>query len=311
MRIVTCVENCPEFRETWEGNRPDLPDQSQSAIDMALADLAAMLEWPHHEIPGLVVCRRKHARRCDARISLKHPAYYSITAQKAIDWWNEERAKREGQQKEREARQQDEDKGGGTGESRATGRKRTAAQKQREEGNRAIHALISRIREEEKTIYWLKRFFELRENGWIEQDDLYFKRLIQKELAVVRREKVSTARDTVVNSYMNSLRDALIPRCVDTAILPVADRYRNFNLDTGALIEGTCFRNGVVDVHDDGQVSVRPPNHREFFTGSRPYRFPESDPGRPAAFDSWLRERIPDPDTRANRQLRARFDRIQ
>ena len=294
MRLLASVENCPDFRKTWEGNRPDLPDQSQSAVDMALANQAVMLEWPQHEIPGLIVCRRKNAHRRDGRISLKYLAYYSVTAQKAIDWWDEKQAhQQEGQT------QQLEDKEPSAQESQNTGRKPTAVQKQQEDGvNRAIHALISGIRDGEKAIHWLAKFFELRENVWVQQDDLYFKRLIQKELARARREMVSTAKDIVVNSYMNSLRDALIPRCVDTALLPVAYRYKNFNLDTGALVEGTSFRNGVVLVNDDGQVAVRPPNRREFFTGTRPYRFPESDPGRPVAFDHWLQERIPDPDTR-------------
>ena len=101
-----------------------------------------------------------------------------------------------------------------------------------------------------------------------------------------------SGHSTTLN-YMTSLKNALIPDCVDTALLPEEDRWGNYHLDTGELVRGTAFENGVLA---DGELI--PINPRWFFTTSRPYAFPERDPGRPSLFDAWLEGRLPDPQTR-------------
>lgn len=54
----------PLFRQTWERNRVDLPDQSASAYDLSLATLAVLRGWSDTEIAALLVAwRRTHGAR--------------------------------------------------------------------------------------------------------------------------------------------------------------------------------------------------------------------------------------------------------
>lgn len=52
----------PRCRLSWEHNRADLADQSQSAYDQSLANFAAMAGWTGQEIADLIIAnRRKHS----------------------------------------------------------------------------------------------------------------------------------------------------------------------------------------------------------------------------------------------------------
>jgi hypothetical protein len=69
----------PKFRLTWEKKRKDLPDQSASSYDMALADYAALAQWTDQEIANLIIAfRRKHGDDLKLRYD-----YYAMTIAKA------------------------------------------------------------------------------------------------------------------------------------------------------------------------------------------------------------------------------------
>ena len=61
VRLASTLENHPKFRRTWEGNRPDLHDQSRSGFDFSLAVLAAQGGWEADGIHRLLVERRRVA----------------------------------------------------------------------------------------------------------------------------------------------------------------------------------------------------------------------------------------------------------
>ena len=69
----------PHFRRTWEHNRPDLPDQSPSGYDMALASRAVRVEWPDQQVVNLLIAfRRRHGLPPKLRLD-----YYESTLEKA------------------------------------------------------------------------------------------------------------------------------------------------------------------------------------------------------------------------------------
>ena len=60
-KMAEAVATCPKFRDTWNRERPDLADQSQSGYDLALASIAARIGWSDQEIADLLIAaRRRH-----------------------------------------------------------------------------------------------------------------------------------------------------------------------------------------------------------------------------------------------------------
>ena len=69
----------PKFKDPWDRNRPDIPDQSPSAYDMSLATLTAIAGWSDQEIVDLLIAwRRKHGIEAKLRKD-----YYDTTLRKA------------------------------------------------------------------------------------------------------------------------------------------------------------------------------------------------------------------------------------
>ncbi|NLX59679.1 MAG: DUF3987 domain-containing protein [Phycisphaerae bacterium] len=60
-RMIEAAAVSTKFVETWNRKRSDLLDQSQSAYDLSLATIAAVLGWSDQEMADLVIAaRRKH-----------------------------------------------------------------------------------------------------------------------------------------------------------------------------------------------------------------------------------------------------------
>jgi hypothetical protein len=59
-KMAEAVATCPKFRQTWNHDRPDLTDQSQSGFDLALASIAARLGWTDQETADLLIAARRH-----------------------------------------------------------------------------------------------------------------------------------------------------------------------------------------------------------------------------------------------------------
>ena len=159
----------------------------------------------------------------------------------------------------------------------------------------AVRETVERLVAGGETIYWLQDFYEARKGRWVRQDLAHYRRSLNHAIARAQGDGqgVALVGHSTMTGYMNSLRDAVTPPCVDTALLSEEDRLGNFHLDTGALIRGAAFENGVLD----GSL-LQQMDSRWFCTTSRPYPYPERDPGRPLRFDAWLRDRLPDPETR-------------
>jgi len=65
-KFATAWSESPLFQRTWNRQREDLKDQSQSAYDLSLATIAALREWTDPEIAGLIgAARRKHGLKPD------------------------------------------------------------------------------------------------------------------------------------------------------------------------------------------------------------------------------------------------------
>lgn len=71
-----------KFKLSWNHQRPDLDDQSQSAYDQSLANFAALVSWSDQEIADLIIAnRRKH------RVDLKlRKDYYRRTIARAREF---------------------------------------------------------------------------------------------------------------------------------------------------------------------------------------------------------------------------------
>lgn len=62
-RLAEALLECLQFRQTWQRERPDLPDQSQSGYDLSLATIAALRGWTDQDIANLIIAaRRRHDR---------------------------------------------------------------------------------------------------------------------------------------------------------------------------------------------------------------------------------------------------------
>lgn len=106
--------NVEAFAATWEHERPDLLDQSNSGYDMALATMAAMAGWSPQEIVDLVVAHRRkwsHASPSHQRdpLKLKNAGYYASTVAKATEAAEKVRAQERAEAREtREAEELEE-----------------------------------------------------------------------------------------------------------------------------------------------------------------------------------------------------------
>jgi hypothetical protein len=60
-KMLEAAGQSPKFLATWQHERPDLPDQSQSGYDLSLATIAAKLGWSEQEIADLVIAGRRNS----------------------------------------------------------------------------------------------------------------------------------------------------------------------------------------------------------------------------------------------------------
>ena len=58
-KLVDAVSQSPLFLQSWNRQRTDLPDQSQSGYDLSLATLAALRGWDDQEIANLIIAVRR------------------------------------------------------------------------------------------------------------------------------------------------------------------------------------------------------------------------------------------------------------
>ncbi|MGE3805987.1 MAG: AAA family ATPase [Gemmataceae bacterium] len=80
-KFVTLYSACPAFAQAWNRQRGDLQDQSQSAYDLSLADIAALNGWNDQEITNLLIAaRRKHGDKPDKAL---RPDYLARTISSA------------------------------------------------------------------------------------------------------------------------------------------------------------------------------------------------------------------------------------
>ena len=91
------------------------------------------------------------------------------------------------------------------------------------------------------------------------------------------------------------------PRADDPDVLNPSERAMNFNLDTGAILDGAVFGDHVVSVSSDGRIERRDVNDREFIRQRRPYELPnehdvDHDMETPL-FDNYLTQSFGGPDT--------------
>jgi len=65
-KLSVALTASPLFERTWNRDRPDLADQSQSAYDLSLATIAALRGWSDQEIADLIIAtRRRHGQHPD------------------------------------------------------------------------------------------------------------------------------------------------------------------------------------------------------------------------------------------------------
>ena len=280
------------FAWTWDGDRPDLNDQSSSGYDMALANIAAKLGWPEQEICDLVVARR---RKTDGK--MKSAEYYDLTVGKAL-----EAVKGQGRDKKnrgplpsstaRPTRQGRDKKNRDVGAS-------LTRQLAKQLEMSAVEEYINGIATAGDVIYWRDDFHQIQEGSWCVQSRKHFEKQILGIIAKAREAEgtVVVSRD-IIAACVESLAISVTPPCIDTALLKEADRLKNVNLDTGAVLPGSAFTNGILSVGDDGDFTLSERQPRHFYTSSRPYPFPTERPPRPQIFDEWLMGRLPVQDTR-------------
>ena len=161
----------------------------------------------------------------------------------------------------------------------------------------AVSHYIAGLKNASSDIYWLGEYYTLRDGVWAQQSVEYYEQQIKMHIGAARGTETPLI-GRLMSDCMATLQRELRPAVVDTRLLAVEARMRNFHLDSGELIEGTAFRNVCLSMDDSGQISYHERGEREFYTSSRPYNLPMDDPGRPKAFDEWLEEMVPDEETR-------------
>ena len=276
-KFQASYDSSSRFAGAWDGDRPDLADQSASGYDMALANAASHLGWTKEETLHLLAARRRKAGA-----KPKQSSYYERTVGKAFS---------SKQRNESGARSAKQGKGGANRGGRATSQKTNDFA--------AAQRYIQQVVQEQTTIYWLQEFYQIQRGTWRLQSEEFFRKTLHGVIAEARHSggHPIVTRETIA-SCMQSLAVAVTPPCIDTALLPAGDRLRNFDLDTGEPLNGSAFANGVVKVSDDGSFQLLERDARHFYTTARPYSFPEKRPPRPEFFDLWLEGRLPDQDTR-------------
>ena len=60
LKLLNVASTSPMFWETWNRQRTDLADSSQSGLDLSLATIAAMRDWTDQEIANLIIAHRRH-----------------------------------------------------------------------------------------------------------------------------------------------------------------------------------------------------------------------------------------------------------
>lgn len=74
-RFTALCRSCPAFVRSWERQRTDLHDQSQSGYDLSLASIAALDGWSDEEIANLLIAaRRKHGEKVAKALRQKYVA---------------------------------------------------------------------------------------------------------------------------------------------------------------------------------------------------------------------------------------------
>ena len=158
--------------------------------------------------------------------------------------------------------------------------------------------LIGQISDSKSVIHWLDKFWQKRDGGpWVAQDDIHFRKLMRKHILERRETDLQTISNVTMSTYIQSLKDEVAPPCTDAFLLNPLNRTLNYDLDTGKLLPGASFNNVTVSI-TDGELKIAEHQLRDFFSAVRPYDFPETKRDRPALFDLWLEERLPDPEAR-------------
>jgi len=86
------MENDPKFKRSWNRNRPDLIDQSQSSYDMSLATLASNAGWNAVDVAAMLrTHREKYGSSDDPK--LQRTDYYERTIERATTVMTEAEAK--------------------------------------------------------------------------------------------------------------------------------------------------------------------------------------------------------------------------
>lgn len=163
---------------------------------------------------------------------------------------------------------------------------------------KAVSDYVASLKNGSSDIAWLGGLYTLRNGIWAKQSPEFYEKKIRSCVGIARGTDTPLIGTKLMSDYMATLKRELLPAVVDTGLLAEKDRLRNFNIDSGELINGVAFENVSVAVDDFGRVSYWNRGEREFYNSSRPYELPIQDPGRPTTFDNWLEQMIPDTDTR-------------
>jgi len=87
-RFWKILESDPKLKNTWEGNRPDLNDQSRSGYDMSLADQLMSYDFNNSEIASILI------KSSSGRGKESKQQYLQITIGKARESWNKRQVKK-------------------------------------------------------------------------------------------------------------------------------------------------------------------------------------------------------------------------
>jgi len=77
MKFQALCDNEPRFRQSWDHRRRDLKDQTASAYDMAMANMAVQAGWTDQEIADLLIA---HRRRYNEDLKLRDSYYVNTIA---------------------------------------------------------------------------------------------------------------------------------------------------------------------------------------------------------------------------------------
>ena len=153
----------------------------------------------------------------------------------------------------------------------------------------------------ENLVHWRGRFRVKRGSLWLTESDAVFRQDLQKALAKAQGDTSKRRVGTETRaSALESLKDAVVPPATSELLLHPINHLKNYNLQTGRLLQSTAFTNGTVTLDPaapDG-FALGSPDHWDFFTTYRPYAIPAERPPDPEHFNTFLAFRWPDPTTR-------------